>query len=110
MTKATDNYTTSRSDAAMNCLTSPAASPTIPQATGPDADLLNLCAEFHRHHAAASAAPGDADLSTVLRQRWDVSDRIEGMQPITAAGRSAKAAIALMLLDEKSEKFTNPIF
>ena len=97
MTKATLHSTAQ--PAAVNCLR-PTAFPTIPRPTGPDADLLNLCAEFHRHHAAADAAPDDADLSAVLRQRWDVSDRIEGIQPVTAAGCSAKATIALMLLEE----------
>jgi hypothetical protein len=72
----------------------------VAAAPHPDADLLTLCAEFHRRHAAADAVSDDDDLAAALRQRWDVSDRIEDMRPITAAGWSAKAAIAFVLLEE----------
>jgi hypothetical protein len=69
----------------------------------PDAGLLNLCAEFHRHHAAAYALPRLADealMEAALDQRWATSDQIALTPAMTDAGRRAKALVASVLLDE----------
>jgi hypothetical protein len=76
-------------------------------AISPDAELLDLCAEFHAKHAEAMAMePGvitdeefDA-MSDVMGERWDISDEIEEMSPQTAEGARAMADIALLLLVE----------
>lgn len=75
-----------------------------PAATvSPDAELLALCAEFHRHHADALSLPDTGEYSWEGAQaaRWAVSDQIEDMRPETAEGHRAKTAIALVLLEEQ---------
>ncbi len=74
----------------------------------PDADLLALCAEFHRHHADALSLPdaGDPDAGArtwedAIDDRWDTLDSIEDMRPVTAEGHRAKAAVALVMMEEQ---------
>ena len=72
-------------------------------ATGDDAELLSLCAEFHRVHAAVIAARGsDALQEAALDERLDVSDEIQHMPATTLAGHRAKAAVAVVLLRENN--------
>jgi hypothetical protein len=76
---------------------------TAAQATaGEDAEILELCAEFHRLHGAVAAVGRDDDdgIEFALDQRWRVSHLIENIVPATDAGRRAKAAIGFVLLAE----------
>jgi hypothetical protein len=75
---------------------------------GLDAELLALCAAFHRQHAAvlavaaggADAAGDEVELAEALSDRWDLSDRIQDMPVATIAGHRAKASVAVVLLEE----------
>jgi hypothetical protein len=71
-------------------------------ADGADAELLELCAEFHHQHAAAIATPVDDDnaLTAALDERWEISDEIRDIAATTDAGRRAKAHVALVLMVE----------
>jgi hypothetical protein len=71
-------------------------------AAGSDAELLELCAEFHHRHAAALATPtnDDAALTAALNERWEISDEIRDIAATTEAGRRAKARVALVLMVE----------
>jgi hypothetical protein len=72
-------------------------------ATGDDAELLALCAEFHRVHAAVIAARGyDALQEAALDERLDVSDEIQQMPATTLSGHRAKASVAVVLLRESN--------
>jgi len=77
------------------------ATATPPDGT-PDAELLRLCAEFHRLQAAVNAASGGAALDAAMNARWTITDRIKALVPATAAGHRAKAAVAIVLLREGS--------
>jgi hypothetical protein len=65
----------------------------------PDAELLTLCAEFHRLHNL-SYLPGNNDWETPFEARGVLSDKIENMTAVTQAGHRAKAAVAVTMLDE----------
>jgi len=70
----------------------------------PDAGLLRLCSEFHDLHDRSVAAPDDTnEWEVLLGRRWAVSAVIEGMIPISPAGRIAKAGVALVLLEENAD-------
>jgi len=70
----------------------------------PDAGLLRLCGEFHELQARSFAAPDDTnEWMVLLTRRSEVSTAIEGMTPSTAAGRIAKAGVALVLLEENAD-------
>lgn len=70
----------------------------------PDAGLLRLCCEFQDLHVRSFAAPDDTnEWEVLLSRRWEVSAVIEGMTPISAAGRIAKAGVALVLLEENAD-------
>lgn len=70
----------------------------------PDAGLLRLCGEFQDLHARSFAAPDDTnEWEVLLSRRWEVSNVIEGMTPISSAGRIAKAGVALVLLEENAD-------
>jgi len=70
----------------------------------PDAGLLRLCCEFQDLHARCDAAPDDTnEWQVLLSRRWEVSAVIEGMTPISTAGRLAKAGVALVLLEENAD-------
>jgi len=70
----------------------------------PDAGLLRLCGEFQDLHARSFAAPDDTnEWEVLLSRRWEVSNVIEGMTPISPAGRVAKAGVALVLLEENAD-------
>ncbi len=56
----------------------------------PDADLLMLCAEYHRQFA----------LIALTEDRWEVFERIEKIVPLTDEGRKAKAALAVAVIHE----------
>jgi hypothetical protein len=86
------------------------APPGVAGADGPDAELIALCAAFHRQNAAVttvadggSYAGGDeADLDDAMAERWDLSDRIQDMPTTTLAGHRAKASVAVVLLRENN--------
>jgi len=67
-----------------------------------DAELLTLCAAFHRQHAAALAVgEGDNDgLDQAMIACWQISDRIKSIPITTYAGARAKASVGAVLLDE----------
>jgi hypothetical protein len=72
-------------------------------ATGDDAELLALCAEFHRVHAVVIAARGDESCQeAALDERLDVSDEIQHTPANTLAGHRAKASVAVVLLRENN--------
>jgi hypothetical protein len=80
-----------------------AAGTATPAAPGDDAELLHVCAEFHRLYAATEALPRKAGESLViaaLARRRNATDRIALITATTDAGRRAKAAVASVLLDE----------
>ena len=75
----------------------------VPAATGDDAELIALCDEFHRLHAAAYAPFVEEDealMETALRWRRAASDQIALIPATTDTGRRAKAAVASAVLDE----------
>jgi hypothetical protein len=70
---------------------------------GDDAELLALCAEFHRVHAAVIAARGyDALQEAALDERLDVSGEIQRTPATTLAGHRAKASVAVVLRRENN--------
>lgn len=79
--------------------------PTLaPAATAsPDAELIQLCAEFHRLHADTRSLPdtGGYTWEDAIEARWEVSNEIENIHPATAGGHRAKATIALVLMEEQ---------
>jgi hypothetical protein len=76
------------------------ATPTLAiQAPNPDAELLGLCAEFHRLHAIVLTG-ADGAWEIAQDQRWGVSDALKLIPAGTAAGRVAKASVALALIRE----------
>lgn len=79
--------------------------PVLASTAEPDAELIALCSEFVRLNALVLATNDvleDADeaWSEVNRLRWDTSDQIQEIVPKTAAGRVAKAKVALDLIRE----------
>jgi hypothetical protein len=82
--------------------TSAHGAPTVAPTGTADAELLELCAEFHHQHAAALATPTDDDaaLTAALDERWEISDEILDAAATTEAGRRAKAHVALVLMVE----------
>jgi hypothetical protein len=68
----------------------------------PDAELIDLCAAFHRQHAIAVATDDQDDdgLESALAVRWGISDQIEQITAVTDAGMKAKAKLAVFLLEE----------
>jgi hypothetical protein len=73
-------------------------------AAGDDAELIRLCAEFHRLHGAANAAPGDdnAAIEAALDARWETSDAIQRTPAATIDGHRAEASVAIVLLRENN--------
>ena len=72
----------------------------------PDADLLDLCAEFHRHHAAGHD-DANSGWEAALQERCKVYIELEGLVPATFAGHFAKARVAVVLLAENQyEEFS----
>jgi hypothetical protein len=69
-------------------------------ADGTDAELLALCAAFHEEHAAANAPGTEEVCEAALARRWDISDDIQDIPATTEAGRRAKAAVGVVLLQE----------
>ena len=65
-----------------------------------DAHRLAFCALFHAHQEAAEATANDDDegLAAAQARGWEVQPRIRDIPPTTAAGRAAKAHVALRLL------------
>jgi hypothetical protein len=68
----------------------------------PDADLLMLCAEYHRQFAliAVTDAHDEAAHEALTEDRWEVVERIEKIVPLTDEGRKAKAALAVAVIHE----------
>jgi hypothetical protein len=75
------------------------------EALQPDAELLRLCAEYHRLDAQMDALHGaDDDLWRLLADRRNtVQDALEGAMPATPEGVRAKARVAIALLEEATE-------
>jgi hypothetical protein len=73
-----------------------------PRRPDPDAEVIALCAEFHRQHEVAMALPDhDEDgLGAALDVRRDISDQILGIPAKTQSGQKAKALVALVLIEE----------
>jgi hypothetical protein len=90
-------------DGALNLARGSQPGPTVEEA---DAELLAVCAEFHRHHAAVVAMAGDdtAGISAANGARWDAAEVVERIAAVTHAGQAAKAEVALVLLEENSAK------
>jgi hypothetical protein len=67
-----------------------------------DAELIALCADFHRQHQVVLGVGLDDDdgMDVAILARWDISNKIEDIAPVTPTGRKAKAGIALFLLEE----------
>jgi hypothetical protein len=69
---------------------------------GTDADLIRLCAEYHRLDAALEATPDEGPWDALLDQRNAVQTTLESMTPTTESGLRAKAGVALAVYDENS--------
>jgi predicted nicotinamide N-methyase len=67
-----------------------------------DANLIAACEEFHRLNATMHPDITEADLDVAMDARWAATDEIYPLQPQTAAGVQAKAAVAIYLLQENS--------
>ena len=81
--------------------------------TGPDAELIALCRQFHHQHAAMEAIPGgrwDELGDAALEAQANTRDLIEDMPAVTDRGRSAKASVAVVLLVEYGEPGGAPGF
>jgi hypothetical protein len=98
------NATTRRSALLGSALASLIGAPVVAKAvesslSNPDAELLDLCAEFHRLHATVLTG-ADGAWEVAQDQRWGVSHALELIPAQTAAGRVAKASVALALIRE----------
>jgi hypothetical protein len=67
-----------------------------------DADLLTLCADFRRHHATLAATPYEDELATnaAFTTRQHAADSLAILRPTTEAGRRAKAAVGVIIMNE----------
>jgi hypothetical protein len=69
--------------------------------TDDDAELLRLCAEFHRMSATANdKKTTDDESNAILEERHRVSHEIVRLPSSTNAGRGAKASFASAWLQE----------
>lgn len=71
---------------------------------GPDAVLLDLCAEFHRIHGIVTGDDrrkySDEAFHALMGERWDTSDAIADIPARTLAGHLAKARVVIALIEE----------
>ena len=79
--------------AALAPVTSAVSLAVLPAA--PDAVLIALCATFHAIHDEAEAITTDEGLTAAQDRRRDVQHQIQPIVPVTAAGRAAKAKVAM---------------
>ena len=76
-------------------LAGPAAA--APTTHSPDAELLALCAEFHRLQSEGADEANPA-WEKANADAWDVFNEIDDLTPQTEAGHKAKAAVAVRML------------
>jgi hypothetical protein len=102
MPTATQTLTTPTRRSALGFSVAGFTTPALAGAAKPDAEVIALCAEFHRQHEVAMALPDhDEDgLDAALGVRHDISDQILGIPAKTQAGQKAKALVALVLIEE----------
>lgn len=82
--------------------TVPAAAAVVTAPTDADTELLRLYAEFHRQQAATRAVPRNDDVGhhAAMEARWNTAGIIRDTFPRTLDGFKAKAAVAIVLIEE----------
>jgi hypothetical protein len=76
----------------------------------PDADLLELCRQFHRLRAEAQALPIDEieAFCFALRVRRQAASVVLRTPIATAAGRRAAASVAISMLEDGEYPWADP--
>jgi len=69
--------------------------------SSPDTYLLALCAEFFRVDTSVEMVPDDDALSSVMKARNELAERISATRAASAAGLQAKARVGHFLMNER---------
>jgi hypothetical protein len=73
------------------------AAAAAPAALNPDAELMALCASFHRLQSEGTDET-NPDWEKATADAWDIFHEIDDLAPQTVAGHQAKATVAVRML------------